>query len=272
MALHDGDLKPVRPMFELTGRNYIVTGGGRGIGYAITRAIAEMGGNVVVFDLLDKPVSDFDTLESEFGVKVKYIRADVTSDDSLRSAFAQAMETLGTLDGCVTAAGIAPEGPFLEQDWNTMRKVMDINVNGTYFTAQLAAQQMQKQGTGGSLILIASVCAHVALPRTLLSAYNASKGAVKMLSTALAVELAPLNIRCNIISPGYIQSDMTKGLREKNPELADIMENAPPLRRIGNRNDLTGAAVYLLSDASAYTTGAEILVTGGMHAGRVTTD
>jgi NAD(P)-dependent dehydrogenase (short-subunit alcohol dehydrogenase family) len=99
MTLHDGDLKPVRPTFELTGRNYIVTGGGRGIGYAIVRAIAEMGGNVVVFDVLDKPVSDFDTLESDFSVKVKYIRADVTNDESLRHAFAQAMDNLGTLDG-----------------------------------------------------------------------------------------------------------------------------------------------------------------------------
>lgn len=144
-----------------------------------------------------------------------------------------------------------------------------VQVNGTFFTAQLAAKQMEKQGTGGSLLLVSSLCAHCAIPGSRLSSYNASKGAVKLLSTALAVELAPLGIRCNIVSPGYIETEMTQALRDQLPELVDIMHSAPPLKRIGNRNDLTGTVVYLLSDAAAYTTGAEILVTGGMHAGRI---
>ena len=142
-------------------------------------------------------------------------------------------------------------------------------VNGTFFSAQLAARQMAKQGTGGSIVLVASVCAHVALPGSRLSSYHASKGAVKMLSTALSIELAPHKIRCNIISPGYIESDMTKALREQVPEYYEIMHTEPPLKRIGDRNDLAPAIVYLLSDAASYTTGAEILVTGGIHAGRL---
>jgi sorbose reductase len=127
---------------------------------------------------------------------------------------------------------------------------------------------MRKQNTGGALVLISSICAHVSLPGSFLSSYHASKGAVKMLSTALSVELAPFNIRCNIISPGYIESDMSKSLREQAPELEQTMTKGPPLGRIGNRNDLSGAVVYLLSGVAGYTTGAEILVTGGMHAGR----
>jgi NAD(P)-dependent dehydrogenase (short-subunit alcohol dehydrogenase family) len=142
-------------------------------------------------------------------------------------------------------------------------------VTGTFFSAQLAAKQMKQQGTEGSILMIASVCAHVAIPGHHLSAYHASKGAVKMLMTALSVELAPHAIRCNSISPGYIESDMTRGLREQHPHLVDIMNNAPPMKRIGNRNDLTGAAVYLLSDAASYTTGTDIPVTGGLHAGRI---
>lgn len=90
-----------------------------------------------------------------------------------------------------------------------------------------------------------------------------------MLSTALAAELAPLSIRCNIVSPGYIETEMTQMLRNQVPDLVNIMHTAPPLGRIGNRNDLTGTVVYLLSDAAAYTTGAEILVTGGIHCGRI---
>lgn len=86
-------------MFELKGRNYIITGGGRGIGNAATRAIAEMGGNVVVLDILDKPVQDFETLGSEFGVKAKYFHTDVTDESSLNQGFEQAIAELGTLDG-----------------------------------------------------------------------------------------------------------------------------------------------------------------------------
>jgi sorbose reductase len=86
-------------MFDLKGKNYIVTGGGRGIGYAVTRAIAEMGGNVAVLDVLPKPVEDFDNLPNEFGTKTSYIHADVTSEESLRSGFEQAIAGLGSLDG-----------------------------------------------------------------------------------------------------------------------------------------------------------------------------
>lgn len=142
-------------------------------------------------------------------------------------------------------------------------------VTGTFFAAQLATKQMQQQGTGGSLVLVASVCAHVAIPGHRLSAYHASKGAVKMLSTALSVELAPHGIRSNTISPGYIETDMSRSLREEHPHLVELMHSTPPLKRIGNRNDLTGTAVYLLSDAASYTTGTDILVTGGLHAGRI---
>ena len=94
---------------------------------------------------------------------------------------------------------------------------------GTFFAAQLAAKQMLKQGTPGSIALIASICAHQAAPGHKLSGYHASKGAVLMLARALAVELAPLNIRVNSISPGYIESDMTVKLREQHPHLVEIM-------------------------------------------------
>lgn len=90
-----------------------------------------------------------------------------------------------------------------------------------------------------------------------------------MLGKALAVELAPHNIRVNSISPGYINSDMTQKLRVQYPHLVEIMHKVPPMKRIGQPEDLTGAAVYLLSDASGYTTGTDILITGGLHAGRI---
>jgi len=98
-SLHDGDLSSIRPMFDLKGKTFVVTGGGRGIGYAATRAIAEMGGNVAVMDLLPKPVDDFDTLSKEFGVKTLYIHADVTKEADITKGFDQAVIEFGSIHG-----------------------------------------------------------------------------------------------------------------------------------------------------------------------------
>lgn len=128
---------------------------------------------------------------------------------------------------------------------------------------------MLKQKTGGSIVLIASISGSCATPGHKLSAYNASKGAVKMLGTALSVELGPDNIRVNSVSPGYTDTEMLTPLKEKYPARIRLMNTAPPIKRIGNRNDLTPAVVYLLSNASGYTTGTDIVISGGLHAGLI---
>ncbi|KAF4990292.1 hypothetical protein FDECE_14435 [Fusarium decemcellulare] len=261
----------VRKAFDLTSRNYIVTGGAQGIGFAIVDAIAQMGGNVVAMDIKDKPGQDFSALSKQYGVNAQYLQADVTNEESLTSAFKKSINVLGSLDGCVTCAGLALVKPFEETNWQEARRIHDVNVTGTYFTAQLAASQMQKQGNGGSLVLISSITAHTVLPSHHMSAYGATKGAVKTLSESLAVELAPHKIRVNTISPGFIDTEMTQEVRKANPSMAEVFEKRPPLQRMGRRDDLTGAVVYLLGDAASYTTGADIAITGGLHVGRINT-
>lgn len=119
-------------------------------------------------------------------------------------------------------------------------------------------------------MLIASQSSHIALPGYRMAAYNASKGAVLMLSKALAVELAPQGIRVNTISPGFVDSDMTRTVRElKSKAEGDQMWLAPPMGRLSTQNDLTGAVIYLLSDASSFTTAADIPITGGLHVGTI---
>lgn len=130
---------------------------------------------------------------------------------------------------------------------------------------------MKKQGQGGSLVLIASITAHTVLPHHRMSAYSASKGAVKMLSESLAVELAEYNIRANTLSPGFIDTEMTQKARDASPVIKETMFSAPPLRRIGTPGDLVGAVLYLFSDLSTYTTGTDIAITGGLHIGRIDT-
>lgn len=129
---------------------------------------------------------------------------------------------------------------------------------------------MLKQGTKGSMVLLASQCSHIGLPGYRMAAYNASKGGVFMLAKALAVELAPHNIRVNTISPGFVDSDMTRSVRAtKSQREGEQMWMAPPMQRLSTQNDLTGAIIYLLSDASRFTTAADIPITGGLHAGTI---
>lgn len=123
------ELEDVRPMFELAGRNFLITGGAQGIGFAATRAICEMGGNVAVLDIQECPTEAFNTLESKYGVKVFYFQTDVTQQDSLNSGFARALEMLGSIDGCVPAAGIAIDKPFVDQTWEEFTRIQEINVS-----------------------------------------------------------------------------------------------------------------------------------------------
>lgn len=131
-------IKNVRPTFELTGRNYIVTGGAQGIGFTIARAICEMGGNVSIWDVQDKPANqeDFDALSSQFGSKTLYIQTDVTRQESLEAAFQKTLDNFKSIDGCVPAAGIAIDKPFVDQTWEEFTRIQEINVRNALLLDQ----------------------------------------------------------------------------------------------------------------------------------------
>lgn len=132
-------LEDVRPMFELRGRNYVVTGGAQGIGFAVTRAICEMGGNVAVMDIQDRPVDqkEWDNLSQKFGSRAVYIQTDVTKQESLNAAFTRAVQELGSLDGLVPAAGIAIDKPFIDQTWEEFTRIQEINVGVSFGTLRV---------------------------------------------------------------------------------------------------------------------------------------
>ncbi|KIW11439.1 hypothetical protein PV08_10739 [Exophiala spinifera] len=259
----------VQDLLSLKGRVTIVTGGARGIGLALARGTAELGSDVAVLDILEKPSDAFHDFQKELGVRAKYYRTSVTDPTTLARTFEQVVSDFGRIDNCVTAAGIVVDKPFLETTAEEGTNVLEVNVMGTYLSAQLAARQMQVQNSGGSIVMIASIAARSALPAQHLSIYGASKGAVKGLCRQLSVELSPLKIRVNTISPGYISTEMTSRLAVTNPTLLSVFNSAAPLQRIGDRADLKTVVAYLCSEAAAYTTGTDILVTGGLHAGRL---
>ena len=249
-------------------RTVLVTGGARGIGFAICKAVAQLGGNIAVIDALPEPVEEFHTLGDKYGVKAFYEQADATQQSSLESAFNSTLEKSGGFQGCVTAAGVALDKPFSSHTWQEARRVLDVNVMGTFWTAKLVADHMAESGKGGSIVMIASIAAQgIKVPEQNLAIYNMSKAAVKGLVGPLAVELAEKKIRVNSISPGVIFSPMTEALKTEYPHLLAMFENAAPLKRIGVPEDLTPMVAYLLSDAASFTTGGDFLVSGGIHAG-----
>ncbi|KAK6198363.1 hypothetical protein LQW54_010325 [Pestalotiopsis sp. IQ-011] len=265
----------VSDLLSLKGRTIVITGGARGLGLAFTLACAEQSGNVAVLDAADAPHEHFYDIQKKFDVKLEYYKTDVTKYDELKVTFDKVVADFGRIDGLITAVGICPDQSFLERDPASLAKCMNVNVLGTYYSAQLAAQQMVKQEPtefntqGGSIVMIASIAAYVASMGQATSDYCSSKGAVVSLAKALGVELAAHGIRVNSISPGYMVTDMTLDLCKRQPWLGDIMTNEPPMRRMGDRTDLKVPVVYLLSNASAYHTGDDILITGGIHAGRL---
>ena len=252
----------------LQGKSVLVTGGGQGIGFAISKAIAQQGGNVAVLDALPEPVEEFHALSKKYGIKTFFQRADVTKQGSLESGFDAAVKEIGPLQGCVPAAGIAIDKPIAETNWEEALRVLEVNTLGTWGTAKTFAAHVRSHGQGGSIVMIASVAAQgVKVPEQNLSIYNMSKAGVKGLVGPLAVELSELNIRVNSISPGVILSPMTDALKTQYPKLLNMFENAAPVGRIGIPQDLTPMVVYLLSEAAGFTTGADVPITGGLHAG-----
>jgi sorbose reductase len=253
---------------SMKGKNVLITGGGRGIGLAIAKALAQLGSNIAVLDALPEPTKEFHALSGDYGIKTVYERLDVTVQSSLEAGFENVVQRSGSIHGLVTAAGITLERPFVEHTWDECKKLLDVNVMGTFWAAKLAADHFKARGEGGSMVFIASVAAQgIIVPMQSLAIYNMSKAAVKGLVGPLAVELGEDGIRVNSISPGVIDSQMTRDNATMFPRLTDMYHNAPPMRRIGQPSDLTPMVAYLLSDASTFTTGSDILITGGLHSG-----
>jgi sorbose reductase len=255
---------------SLAKKTIVVTGGGRGIGLAISKAIAQLGGNVAVLDALAEPDPGFHAISSDHNVRTSYQSVDVSVQSSLEAGFEKIVEEAGEggIQGCVTAAGITLERAFEEHTWEECQAMLSVNVLGTFWAAKLAASAMKSRGEGGSIVLIASIAAQgVVVPLQSLSMYNMSKAAVKGLVGPLAVELGEAGIRVNSISPGVIDSQMTRDNAVKFPRLTDMYHHSPPVRRIGQASDLTPLVALLLSEAGGFMTGGDYVVTGGLHAG-----
>lgn len=250
--------------FDLQGRAAVITGGNGGIGYGMARALLAAGAHVSIWgSRAEKTEAACAALAAECGdaARVHAQVCDVGDEAQVQQAFDATVAALGRVDACFANAGVSGKGtPMMEMGLDEFRRVQRINVEGVFLTFRAAARHMAAHGQGGSLVATASTAALEGAARN--SHYGASKGAVTSYVRALAVELARHRIRVNSILPGWIVTEMTERSVGNEKFAAAVMPRIPA-RRWGQGDDFGGIAVYLASDASAYTTGEQFVIDGG---------
>lgn len=246
--------------FSLEGKTAVVTGGGRGIGRSIALGLARAGANVVpVSRSQDDIFRVVKEIEQE-GRRSKMITADVTDPGQVKKLFKSASSEFGNVEILVNCAGIHVKKPFLEitdEEWDM---VLNTNLRAVVHTCRIFGEQMCRQGYG-KIINISSVGGIAGIINA--SAYCASKAGVILLTKVLALEWAEKNVCVNAIVPGFIDTEMTRPIFASGDVLKRVLDNVP-MKRLGEPEDVVGAAIFLASDASRFVTGTVLTVDGGV--------
>jgi len=242
----------------------VVTGGSSGIGRNICETFASEGASIVVADIREEPRSGgqptHELVAEEYGVDATFVECDVSEKGDLEAA-AEAAEELGGLDVWVNNAGIFRGEEFTEVTEDELDRMLDINVKGTYFGAQVAIERMVEDG-GGSLINLSSVAGLEGSGDFV--SYCTSKGGVRLMTYSLADKYGPEGVRVNAIHPGVIETDMvTDDVPIIGGEGEEAFRQQVPLRRFGEPQDIGSAALFLASDMSSYVNGESLVVDGG---------
>ena len=246
---------------RLDGKIAFVTGGARGIGKSIASALAEAGAHIAIVDLdLEEAKKACAEISTENGNKMIALQTDITSPKQVNHMIDRILEEFGRLDIAFCNAGISNEVAVEDDSYEDWKKIIEVNLNGTFLTAQAAGRVMLKQGKG-SIICTASMSAHIVNIPQREASYAASKAGVIQMSKAMAIEWATRNVRVNTISPGYMATEMTLNSPALVP-LIDQWNRLSPLHRMGKPEELQSIAVYLAGDTSSFTTGADFIVDG----------
>jgi NAD(P)-dependent dehydrogenase (short-subunit alcohol dehydrogenase family) len=237
-----------------------------GFGFITARLFAQEGASVVLTDIrADEAEQRALALRSE-GFSATAIGHDVTSKASWDAVIARTLETYGRLDILINNAGIAPLGSILTTTEDSWDAVIAINLKGVFLGCQAAIRQMKAQGGGGSVVNISSSAGISALPNVL--AYTASKGGVRLLTKAAALDVANSGIRVNSVHPGQMKTEMAGRSRDADPELMKALLKRIPMEKLGEPEDIARMNLFLASSDAQYITGAEFAVDGGSTAGR----
>lgn len=249
-------------LFDLNGKVAVITGSSRGIGRAIAERMAEQGAKVVISSRkLDSCEEVVNAINARHGQgRAIAAPANISSKDELKHLVDEAMQAFGKIDILVCNAASNPYyGPMAGIEDDQFRKILDNNVIANHWLIQMVAPQMIER-KDGAIIIVSSIGGLRGSP--VIGAYNISKAADFQLARNLAVEFGPHNVRVNCIAPGLIKTDFARALWE-NPDTLKRVTSTTPLRRIGEPDEIAGAAVYLASAAGSFMTGQSIVVDGG---------
>ncbi len=250
-------------LFDLTGQVAVITGSSKGIGRAIAERLAEHGAKVVISSRKLQPCEEVAAaIDARHGAgRAIAVAANISSKEALQALVDRSNEAFGRIDILVCNAAACPYyGPLGGISDEQFRKILDNNIISNHWLINLCAPQMIAR-KAGSIIIVSSIGGLRGSP--IIGAYNISKAADFQLARNYAVEYGPHNVRVNCIAPGLVRTDFARALWE-NPETLERATRTSPLRRIGEPDEIAGAAVYLASRASSFTTGQTLICDGGV--------
>ena len=250
-------------MFELTGKQAVVTGAASGIGFAIAQLFAAQGANVSVIDLnAEKSKAAAAAIKSKTAGTVSGLACDVSSEESVQKTFA---EIAGPIDILVNCAGIAHVGNLQSTSLEDFERLFAVNVRGTYLCMRATIPAMLQAGRG-TILNLASVAATAGLPDRF--AYSMTKGAVLSMTLSVARDYIAHGIRCNCVSPARVHTPFVDGFVAKTypgreAEMMQRLAESQPIGRMGTPDEIAMLALYLCSDASSFVTGVDYPIDGG---------
>ena len=247
---------------RLEGKVALISGGARGMGAAEARLFASEGAKVVLGDVLESEGQQVEAEIAEAGGEAVFVHLDVTSEADWQQAVDTAIERFGGLHILVNNAGIWNGGNVETQTIDGWDRIMDINAKGVFLGTRAAIPAMRESGSG-SIVNISSVAGIIGSVGA--TAYNASKGAVRILTKSTAVQYAGEGIRCNSVHPGPIETQMIREVYP-NDETRNSRVSAIPMGRMGEMDDVAKGVLFLASDEASYMTGSELVIDGGATA------